>query len=248
MMFYKRESALSLVPIFVKKAQHWHALKEQKQEKMDELALSLRAFLCRSMLDTLLQRLQDAVKDPKQLKTAMHGSSGLLAEGGEHRSSDSLPAIRSRDEDPGSTHGPSCNPGPGNDREAPGDAEDVPLSARRLEVPLDAETSGSVARKAPQSHSSFRPGIGPRKSRWMTQSAIWQLVGGSLRPERVRRSALAVELAKRLQGPLPQLGRTAPLSISGDLESGHACSHTANVSQGALCRSVGFPSVDTLAY
>ena len=24
-MFYKRESALSLVPLFVKKAQHWHA-------------------------------------------------------------------------------------------------------------------------------------------------------------------------------------------------------------------------------
>ena len=36
--------------------------------------------------------------------------------------------------------------------------------------------------------------------RSMTQSAVWQLVGGSLRPERMGRSALAIELAKRLQG------------------------------------------------
>ena len=59
------------MPVFVKKAQHWHALKEQKQEKMDELALSLRTFLFRSMLDALLQWLQDTIKDPEQLKTAM---------------------------------------------------------------------------------------------------------------------------------------------------------------------------------
>ncbi|CAE6950667.1 unnamed protein product [Symbiodinium sp. CCMP2592] len=59
-MFFKRES----------KSQHWHALKEQKQEKMDEIAMPLRSFLMHTMLETLVTRIKDTVKSEEQLKTA----------------------------------------------------------------------------------------------------------------------------------------------------------------------------------
>ena len=49
--------------------------------------------------------------------------------------------------------------------------------------------------------------------RSMTQSAVWQLVGGSLRPERMGRSALAIELAKRLQGSCPQFRESSEFAI-----------------------------------
>ncbi|CAE7795115.1 unnamed protein product [Symbiodinium sp. CCMP2592] len=69
-MFFKKESALSLVLLFVQKSQHWHALKEQKQEKMDEIAMPLRSFLLHTMLETLVKRIKDTVKNEEQLKTA----------------------------------------------------------------------------------------------------------------------------------------------------------------------------------
>ena len=70
-MFFKKDSALSLVPTFVKKAEHWHSLKEQKQAKMDELALPLRTFLFHSMLEALLLRLKETTQSQDQLSTAM---------------------------------------------------------------------------------------------------------------------------------------------------------------------------------
>eukprot|EP00439_Symbiodinium_sp_Y106_P044911 s2604_g5.t1 len=70
-MFFKKDSALSLVPTFVKKAEHWHSLKEQKQAKTDELALPLRTFLFHSMLEALLLRLKETTQSQDQLSTAM---------------------------------------------------------------------------------------------------------------------------------------------------------------------------------
>eukprot|EP00439_Symbiodinium_sp_Y106_P059300 s1686_g8.t1 len=70
-MFFKKDSALSLVPTFVKKAEHWHSLKEQKQAKMDELALPLRTFLFHSMLEALQLRLKETTQSQDQLGTTM---------------------------------------------------------------------------------------------------------------------------------------------------------------------------------
>eukprot|EP00439_Symbiodinium_sp_Y106_P031908 s952_g3.t2 len=161
------------------RAQHWHALKEQKQEKMDELALSLRTFLFRSMLDALLQWLQDTIKDTEQLKTAMTLQVFLPKE---EASELMIPFLQF-------------------DQETKTLAVQGPFhSTQKFQgptVPFLLQI-GSRTPEATGPHLHLRS---------MTQSAIWQLVGGSLRPERMGRSALAVELAKLLQGPLSQLSQ-----------------------------------------
>ena len=66
-LFFKKASKVSLLPMFIRKSEHGRDLKNQKQ---DELTLSLRAFLFRSMFDALQTRLLETVKDPSRLEIA----------------------------------------------------------------------------------------------------------------------------------------------------------------------------------
>ncbi|CAE7539323.1 unnamed protein product [Symbiodinium sp. CCMP2592] len=207
-MFFKKDSALSLVPLFVQKSQHWHALKEQKQEKMDEIAMPLRSFLLHTMLETLVKRIKDTVKNEEQLKTATTLQVFLPKEGDlELR----IPFL-------------SYNPEtralvPRQDQEPIYVSKMLeklqllqkqclcPLaimrfhSTQRLNGPLQGPTVPfllQVGFRSPEAAELYL------SLRSLANSAIWQLVGGSLRPEKMGRSALAAELARRLQGPCTQ--------------------------------------------
>ncbi|CAE7564681.1 Pol [Symbiodinium sp. CCMP2592] len=196
-MFFKRESALSLVPLFVQKSQHWNALKEQKQEKMDEIALSLRSFLFHTVMETLVKRIKDTVKNDEQLKTAITLQVFLPKEGDTELR---IPFL-------------SYNPdtkslAPRQDqRPIPEKQCLCPLaimrfhSTQRLNGPLQGPTVPfllQVGHRSPEAAELYL------SLRSLANSAIWQLVGGSLRPEKMGRSALATELARRLQGSYTQ--------------------------------------------
>ena len=142
-MFFKKDSALSLVPTFVKKAEHWHSLKEQKQAKMDELALPLRTFLFHSMLEALLLRLKETTQSQDQLGTAMTLQVFLPKEENQDLM---IPFLKFDPETKALTplsdrQAPRCD---GDDQQDSGATETLPLPARRLEVPLDAEAAGST--------------------------------------------------------------------------------------------------------
>eukprot|EP00439_Symbiodinium_sp_Y106_P036835 s1365_g4.t1 len=249
-MFFKKESALSLVPTFVKKAEHWHSLKEQKQAKMDELALPLRTFLFHSMLEALLLRLKETTQSQDQLSTAMTLQVFLPKEDNQDLL---IPFLKFDPETKALT--------PLSDRQATTVTEMINKiqelqklclcqlavlrfhSTQKLQGPLQGPTVPfllQVGSRTPQATQLYL------LLRSMTQSAVWQLVGGSLRPERMGRSALAAELAKRLQGSRPQFHASSesaivPITVMQtllcDLVAGHACTHAANESQGTCSRS-----------
>ncbi|CAE7251059.1 unnamed protein product [Symbiodinium sp. CCMP2592] len=163
-MFFKRESALSLVLLF-----------EQKQEKINEIALPLRTFLFHTMLETFIKRIKDTAKNTGLLQT---DNAELL-----------IPFL-------------VYNP------------ETKTLSPRQDQ---EASRSGIELRRPLGKTSNLRA---------LANSAVWQLVGGSLRPERMGRSALANEVAKGscAQQPhhlsfcdvLPPLGEP-PIMLSSSL-------------------------------
>ena len=208
-MFFKKDSALSLVPTFVKKAEHWHSLKEQKQAKMDELALPLRTFLFHSMLEALLLRLKETTQSQDQLGTAMTLQVFLPKEDNQDLM---IPFLKFDPETKALT--------PLSDRQATTVTEMINKiqelqklclcqlavlrfhSTQKLQGPL--LQIGSRTPEATQLYLLLRS---------MTQSAVWQLVDGSLRPERMGRSALAAELAKRLQGSRPQFHASSESAI-----------------------------------
>ena len=66
-MFFRKESKVSMVPQFVRKSEHWHEMRDQKKK---EINLPLRAFFCRSLLDELLTRLKKVSQSPDQLALA----------------------------------------------------------------------------------------------------------------------------------------------------------------------------------
>ncbi|CAE7224761.1 unnamed protein product [Symbiodinium sp. CCMP2592] len=66
-MFFKRESHMSLVTKFVQKSEHWHEMREQKD---NEINLPLRSFLFRTLLDELLSCLQKVTQSKDQLSHA----------------------------------------------------------------------------------------------------------------------------------------------------------------------------------
>ncbi|CAE6922416.1 unnamed protein product [Symbiodinium sp. CCMP2592] len=245
-MFFKRESALSLVPLFVQKSQHWNALKEQKQEKMDEIALPLRTFLFHTMMETLVKRIKDTVKNDEQLKTAITLQVFLPKEG------DSELRI------------PFLSYNPETKSLAPRQDQPpilvsamleklqilqkqclCPLaimrfhSTQRLNGPLQGPTVPfllQVGHRSPEAAELYL------SLRSLANSAVWQLVGGSLRPEKMGRSALAAELARRLQGSFTQTG--CSLNHLSDLVRGYAFSRAANDYAGACPRPlVGSPMV-----
>ena len=210
-MFFKKDSALSLVPTFVKKAEHWHSLKEQKQAKMDELALPLRTFLFHSMLEALLLRLKETAQSQDQLGTAMTLQVFLPKEDNQDLL---IPFLKFDPETKALT--------PLSDRQATTVTEMINKvqelqklclcqlavlrfhSTQKLQGPLQGPTVPFLLQIASRT---------PEATRSMTQSAVWQLVGGSLRPERMGRSALAAELAKRLQGSRPQFHASSESAI-----------------------------------
>ena len=210
-MFFKKDSALSLVPTFVKKAEHWHSLKEQKQAKMDELALPLRTFLFHSMLEALLLRLKETTQSQDQLGTAMTLQVFLPKEDNQDLL---IPFLKFDPETKALT--------PLSDRQATTVTEMINKvqelqklclcqlavlrfhSTQKLQGPLQGPTVPFLLQIASRT---------PEATRSMTQSAVWQLVGGSLRPERMGRSALAAELAKRLQGSRPQFHASSESAI-----------------------------------
>ncbi|CAE7814829.1 unnamed protein product [Symbiodinium sp. CCMP2592] len=191
-MFFKRESALSLVPLFVQKSQHWHALKEQKQEKMDEIALPLRSFLFHTMLETLVKRIR--VFLPKEGDRELRIP--FLSYNPETKA-----LVPRQDQEPifVSTM-----------------LEKLQLLQKQCLCPLAIMRFHSTQRLNGQLQGPTVPfllQVGFRSPeaaelhlslRSLANSAIWQLVGGSLRPEKMGRSALATELARRLQGSYTQ--------------------------------------------
>ncbi|CAE7816140.1 unnamed protein product [Symbiodinium sp. CCMP2592] len=221
-MFFKRESALSLIPLFVQKSQHWNALKEQKQEKMDEIALPLRTFLFHTLLEALVKRIKDTVQNDEQLKTATTLQVFLPRDGDAELQ---VPFLSYNQETKTLAPRQDLQPLPVSTM-----LEKLqvlqkqclcPLaimrfhSTQRLSGPLQGPTVPfllQVGHRSPEAAELYL------SLRSLANSAIWQLVGGSLRPEKMGRSALATELARRLQGPFTQR----------DLVRGHAFSHAEN--------------------
>ncbi|CAE7626983.1 unnamed protein product [Symbiodinium sp. CCMP2592] len=221
-MFFKRESALSLIPLFVQKSQHWNALKEQKQEKMDEIALPLRTFLFHTLLEALVKRIKDTVQNDEQLKTATTLQVFLPRDGDAELQ---VPFLSYNQETKTLAPRQDLQPLPVSTM-----LEKLqvlqkqclcPLaimrfhSTQRLSGPLQGPTVPfllQVGHRSPEAAELYL------SLRSLANSAIWQLVGGSLRPEKMGRSALATELARRLQGPFTQ----------SDLVRGHAFSHAEN--------------------
>ncbi|CAE7763937.1 unnamed protein product [Symbiodinium sp. CCMP2592] len=207
-MFFKRESALSLIPLFVQKSQHWNALKEQKQEKMDEIALPLRTFLFHTLLEALVKRIKDTVQNDEQLKTATTLQVFLPRDGDAELQ---VPFLSYNQETKTLAPRQDLQPLPVSTM-----LEKLqvlqkqclcPLaimrfhSTQRLSGPLQGPTVPfllQVGHRSPEAAELYL------SLRSLANSAIWQLVGGSLRPEKMGRSALATELARRLQGPFTQ--------------------------------------------
>ncbi|CAE6966199.1 Pol [Symbiodinium sp. CCMP2592] len=203
-MFFKRESALSLIPLFVQKSQHWNALKEQKQEKMDEIALPLRTFLFHTLLEALVKRIKDTVQNDEQLKTATTLQVFLPRDGDAELQ---VPFLSYNQETKTLAPRQDLQPLPVSTM-----LEKLqvlqkqclcPLaimrfhSTQRLSGPLQGPTVPfllQVGHRSPEAAELYL------SLRSLANSAIWQLVGGSLRPEKMGRSALATELARRLQG------------------------------------------------
>eukprot|EP00439_Symbiodinium_sp_Y106_P079883 s489_g18.t1 len=208
-MFFKKDSALSLVPTFVKKAEHWHSLKEQKQAKMDELAFPLRTFLFHSMLEALLLRLKETTQSQDQLGTAMTLQVFLPKEENQDLM---IPFLKFDPETKALT--------PLSDRQAITVTEMIHKiqelqklclcqlavlrfhSTQKLQGPLQGPTVpfllqiGSRTPEATQLYLLLRS---------MTQSAVWQLVGGSLRPERMGRSCPGNRACEETSGVLPSV-------------------------------------------
>ena len=170
-MFFKKDSALSLVPTFVKKAEHWHSLKEQKQAKTDELALPLRTFLFHSMLEALLLRLKETTQSQDQLSTAMTLQVFLPKEENQDLM---IPFLKFDPE-------------------------------TKVLTPLPDRQEIAVTEMI-------------NKIQELQKLCLCQLVvlrfHSTQNPERMGRSALAVELAKRLQGSCPQFRESSEFAIA----------------------------------
>ncbi|OLP88826.1 hypothetical protein AK812_SmicGene29782 [Symbiodinium microadriaticum] len=199
-MFFRPSSRMSIIPLLAKKSEHWHELKAQKDT---ELSLALRAFLFRSMFDVIQKRLQETVKNPTQLEAAQQLQVFLPDKAGEPLRIPYLmynPETRQLE--------PKTDP-------APLTLERVMeiLAAilkhsldsfailrfhptQRLSAPIQGPTLPFLLQVGNRSRASFEL---YDNLILLTNSGLWQLVGGSLRTERMSRNPLAVELQKRLQ-------------------------------------------------
>ena len=199
-MFFRPTSRMSIIPLLAKKSEHWHELKAQKDA---ELSLALRAFLFRSMFDIIQKRLQETVKNPTQLEAAQQLQVFLPDKEGEPLR---VPYLMYNTET----------------RQLEPKKDPAPLTLERVSEILAAILKHSldslaILRFHPTQRLSA-PILGPtlpfllqvgNRSRasfelydnliLLTNSGLWQLVGGSLRTERMSRNPLAVELQKRLQ-------------------------------------------------
>ena len=199
-MFFKRESQVSLVQLFIRKSQHWHELKDQKS---GELSLSLRSFLFQTLVMELIKRLRAVSETPD--KQAQARQLQVFLPKKEESEEPLIPFLVFNQE--------------GRRLEPRGDSQPIPL-ARMLEVLTEMQKQALSPQSVLRFHATQKlsgPLRGPtvpfilqighrtesaallhRHLLSLTHSSIWQLVGGSLRTERMGRSALAIELSKRL--------------------------------------------------
>ena len=199
-MFFRRSSRMSIVPLLAKKSEHWHELKAQKDA---ELSLSLRTFLFRSMFDAIQKRLQETVKNPTQLEAAQQLQVFLPHKEGETLR---IPSLVFNAE--------------GRRLEPKQDLTPLTLErvmeilaailkhsldslailrfhpTQKLSAPIQGPTLPFLLQVGNRSQASFEL---YDNLRLLTNSALWQLVGGLLRTERMSRSPLANELQKHLQ-------------------------------------------------
>ena len=199
-MFFRPSSRMSIIPLLAKKSEHWHELKAQKDV---ELSLALRAFLFRSMFDIIQKRLQETVKNPTQLEAAQQLQVFLPDKEGMPLR---IPYLMFNTET----------------RQLEPKKEPAPLTlerateilaailkhsldslailrfhpTQRLSAPIQGPTLPFLLQVGNRSKASFEL---YDNLILLTNSGLWQLVGGSLRTERMSRNPLAVELQKRLQ-------------------------------------------------
>ncbi|CAE7434886.1 Dcun1d2, partial [Symbiodinium sp. CCMP2456] len=196
-MFFKRESQVSLLPQFITKSQHWHELRDQKN---GELTLSLRSFLYQTLISELAKRLQAVSETSGKQEQARQLQVFLPRK--EEADELMIPFLVFNQE--------------GRRLEPRGDSQPIPLS-RMLELLAEIQKAALHPLSVLRFHATQKltgPLRGPtvpfilqvggrtdqanllhRHLTSLTHSSIWQLVGGSLRMERMGRSALANELA-----------------------------------------------------
>ena len=199
-MFFRPASRMSIIPLLAKKSEHWHELKAQKDA---ELSLALRTFLFRSMFDAIQERLQETVKNPTQLEAAQQLQVFLPDKEGEPLR---IPYLMFNTET----------------RQLEPKKDQAPLTLERvveilaailkhsldslailcfhptqkLAAPIQGPTLPFLLQVGNRSKASFEL---YENLILLANSALWQLVGGSLRTERMSRSPLATELQKHLQ-------------------------------------------------
>ncbi|OLP93295.1 hypothetical protein AK812_SmicGene24808 [Symbiodinium microadriaticum] len=188
-MFFKKESPVSLIDVFKTISQHWHLLQEHKTEGLN---LPLRAFLFRTLLDDLLTRLEAVSKSPDQpelrIPFLVYNPSTKQLEFRE----DTAPITLKRMIELIQEMQSCCI---------------VPLSilrfhsAQKLSNPMQGPTRPFLL----QAVSRITEAVALyRHLTLLTHSATWQLVGSSLRLEHMGRSALANEMAKLLRAAITE--------------------------------------------
>ncbi|CAE7639066.1 unnamed protein product, partial [Symbiodinium necroappetens] len=169
-MFFRPASRMSIIPLLAKKSEHWHELKAQKDA---ELSLALRTFLFRSMFDAIQERLQETVKNPTQLEAAQQLQVFLPDKEGDQapltleRVVEILAAILKHSLD--SLAILCFHP------------------TQKLAAPIQGPTLPFLLQVGNRSKASFEL---YENLILLANSALWQLVGGSLRTERMSRSPL----------------------------------------------------------
>ena len=197
-MFFRMENKVSLVEHFIHKSQHWHELNDLRKEAIN---LSRRAFRFRTLMDELLTRLKKVSQSPEQLDLA-----------------NQLQVFLPRKDDADELHIPyPVYHQEGRRLEPREDRQPVALS-RMIEIIVEMQAACLAPLCILRYHATQGQLHGPTipfllqvSSRTnesttlfqhlslLTHSAVWQLVGGSLRMELMGRSPLAVEMAKMLQ-------------------------------------------------
>ena len=145
-MFYKRESALSLVPLFVNEEGPALACAEGAKTGEDGRHCASASNLPLSLdVGCHAAAASGHCQEPRAAEDG-HDPPGFPTERGGGRAADPFPPVRLGDQDPCTADGSTGHSGVRHDREDPGNAEDVSLPARSSEVSLDAEASRSTAR------------------------------------------------------------------------------------------------------